>query len=496
MRFLHAVLADHAARAPHKLAVADGSGTLTRSQFLQRIADFMRALPDAPATIGLLAPNGVDAAAAQLAAAFSGKTVVPLPTFFSAGQIEHIVRDASIGVIWTSTAYTTSVAGHGLPVLPLVANRLSGDLIFAEGFRQIIYTSGTTGQPKGVRHGAQQIAWMTRALAAATEAKEDDLYLSVLPLPLLLETICAVFAPALVGGAVRFAPVFFEAVGRGIAPDLVEIFERTQPTMSVLVPQLLKTWVAQLARAGRRAPASLRFVAVGGAPTPTVTAAAAWRLGAPIFEGYGLSECCSVVALNRIGERVEGAVGRPLPGLDVRIVDGEIVVDGPSVTDGYLGAVDHAGPWRTGDLGALDEDGRLRVRGRKDNVLVTSMGRNVSPEWIETMLLADLAIAQCALTADAQGDLAMIVIPSAWAAEALTRASPDETIARVREACAEAPEYARPLACFVVPAPEALGLGLLNPTGRISRPAAAAFARANPHMNRSKSSDLPAGGEL
>ena len=159
----------------------------------------------------------------------------------------------------------------------------------------------------------------------------------MLPLPLLLETICSIFIPAMLGAYVHFDTVLAEKIGRGDAKGISGAFDLKQPTTSVVVPQLLKQWVGELQAAGNRAPSSLRFVAVGGAPVPQQVAEKAWKLGIPVHEGYGLSECCSVVAVNRPGERCSDTVGRPLSGLDVSIDDGEIVVDGPSITDGYLG---------------------------------------------------------------------------------------------------------------------------------------------------------------
>jgi long-subunit acyl-CoA synthetase (AMP-forming) len=141
----------------------------------------------------------------------------------------------------------------------------------------------------------------------------------------------------------------------------------------------------------------------------------AWRLGIPVHEGYGLSECCSVVAVNRPGARIAGTVGEPLPGLSVTIRNGEIHVDGPSVTDGYLGGSAARRPWATGDLGALDEAGRLTVFGRKDNLVVTAFGRNVGPEWVESALLDDPGIAFCAVAAAGAG-LAALVVPTPHAA--------------------------------------------------------------------------------
>ncbi len=156
---------------------------------------------------------------------------------------------------------------------------------------------------------------------------------------------------------------------------------------------------AALGRAGAVAPASLRFVAVGGAPLAPSLVETAWTLGIPAHEGYGLSECCSVVALSRPGEAVAGAVGRPLDGLTVVLDDGEIVVRGDSVMTGYLGGarLGDGACWRTGDLGEFDAEGRLIVRGRKDSVIVTGFGRNVSPEWIEALALADPRIARAVL---------------------------------------------------------------------------------------------------
>jgi long-subunit acyl-CoA synthetase (AMP-forming) len=229
-----------------------------------------------------------------------------------------------------------------------------------------------------------------------------------------------------------------------------------------LVPQLLKHWVAELQAVGQTAPSSLRFVAVGGAPVPNQVANVAWSLGIPVHEGYGLSECCSVVAVNRPGERRSGTVGRPLNGLSVSIDNGEIVVDGPSITDGYLGQDPTHGPWRTGDLGAIDRDGFVTVHGRKDSLLVTSFGRNVSPEWIETMLLADPRIAFCAVAGHGEPQLTALLIPSPQGAAWFAKATSTEILELVTDLCSDAPEYAVPRACVVVSLAEALSNQLLG----------------------------------
>jgi len=350
-----------------------------------------------------------------------------------------------------------------------VAIRLIGDHVAltdhrdpVDGFGQIIYTSGSTGQPKGVRHGSGQIAWSAAALMGATGATAEDTYLSVLPLPLLLETICAIFIPAMLGAYVHFDTALAEQVGRGDAKGISRAFELKQPTTSVVVPQLLKQWVGELQAVGSRAPTSLRFVAVGGAPVPRQVADMARELGIPVHEGYGLSECCSVVAVNRPKERRPGTVGQPLSGLSVSIDEGEIVVNGPSITDGYLGQGPANRPWRTGDLGEIDRDGFVTVHGRKDSLLVTSFGRNVNPEWIETMLLADPRIALCTVAGHGEPHLTVLLIPSPQGAAWFAKATRADILELLSDRCSDAPEYAVPRAYVVVSFEQALNNQLLG----------------------------------
>ena len=105
--------------------------------------------------------------------------------------------------------------------------------------------------------------------------------------------------------------------------------------------------------------------------------------------------------------------GQPLPGLEVAIEDGEIVVQGPTVMDGYLHGEAAPRRWRTGDAGSLDADGFLTVYGRLDNLIVTPYGRNLSPEWIETMLLGDPRIGACVLCqAGDPARLTVLLVPS------------------------------------------------------------------------------------
>jgi long-subunit acyl-CoA synthetase (AMP-forming) len=469
MRRLFEALNRHATEASDKIAVSDSEGVIRRGELLRRVSGLAADIKTQSGAIGILAPNGIDWVVAQLGCALAGKIAVPLPTFFSSTQLGHIVRSASVGLILTIDQAQPLTQQSGVPIRLIndhgAAKSLSDPV---DGFGQIIYTSGSTGQPKGVRHESGQIAWSAAALAAATDATAEDRYLSVLPLPLLLETICSIFIPAMLGAYVHFDTALAEQVGRGDAKGISRAFDLNQPTTSVVVPQLLKQWVGELQAGGNRAPSSLRFVAVGGAPVPQQVAEKAWKLGIPVHEGYGLSECCSVVAVNRPGERRPDTVGRPLRGLNVSIDDGEIVVDGPSITDGYLGQGPAHRPWRTGDLGAIDQNGFLKIHGRKDSLIVTSFGRNVSPEWIETMLLGDLRVAFCAVVGHGEPYLTAVIVPSGPGEAWFANATYNDVLGLISDCCSLAPEYAVPRACVVSSFQEAVGNQLLT-NGRPAR---------------------------
>ena len=267
-------------------------------------------------------------------------------------------------------------------------------------------------------------------------------------------------------------PPVAESIGLGRPVDMAAAFERTRPSTAVLVPQLLSAWVAQLAADNKRAPDSLRFVAVGGARVSETLTERAWERGIPVHEGYGLTECCSVVTLNRPGRRKAATMGEPLPGLDVRIDDGEVVVSGPSVMHGYLHGNPAQKPWRTGDLGSLDEDGFLSVAGRKDTLLVMSSGRNVSPEWIEAMLIGDPRVAAAVVLGQGMDQLNALLIPSALGEAWLMESPRADILLWLEQACGDAPPYAVPRNFVVCPAWQAKQMGLLTSNGRIARSAA------------------------
>jgi len=223
---------------------------------------------------------------------------------------------------------------------------------------------------------------------------------------------------------------------------------------------------------GWQPPASLRFVAVGGASVSALLLERAAAAGLPVYEGYGLSECASVVALNRPGAHKPGTAGRVLPHARVRVdVTGEILVRGATLL-GYVGdarGVPRLAEVSTGDLGEFDSEGFLQVRGRAKNLLITSLGRNVSPEWVERELLLDPAVGQAVVFGEARPFLTALLVPS----PALRAATAQALDAAVQAANARLPDYARVRRWSFASSPFSPADGTLTANGRPRRAAIA-----------------------
>ena len=171
--------------------------------------------------------------------------------------------------------------------------------------------------------------------------------------------------------------------------------------------------LVSLLEEGWRPPTELRFAAVGGAPVDAELLSRARVLGLPVYEGYGLSETGSVCCLNYPGNERTGSVGRPLGHADIRIEHGEIVVGGNAFL-GYVGDRSSWGQQRiaTGDLGRQVGHGFVYVEGRRKNLLISSFGRNISPEWIESQLLANPLVAHCVVVGDNRPYCSALIVPA------------------------------------------------------------------------------------
>lgn len=382
--------------------------------------------------------------AADLAVAQTGLVHVPLPAFFTPAQMSHALAAAGVSHVLAPTGTlplkgeTVELAGHALQLSPLPA---ATPVPLPPGTAKITFTSGTTGAPKGVCLTHAALQRVAGSLVQATEPLDIHRHLCALPFAVLLENIAGLLAPMARGATCIVRPLHELGLTGSSSFDPARFHAAVQqfrPHSTILLPQMLRAWVGFLAASGQRAPDGLKLVAVGGAAVGAPLIEAAHRLGIPACEGYGLSEGGSVQTLNLPGASRPGSAGRALPHARLRIAeDGEIEIAGSPMA-GYLGdAAPAPAWWPTGDLGSLDEDGYLHLRGRKKHLLITGFGRNVSPEWIETALRCTDTIAQAVVFGEGQPALSAVVWP----------VQPTVTEAQLQQgvdaANASLPDYAR-----------------------------------------------------
>ncbi len=329
----------------------------------------------------------------------------------------------------------------------------------------IIYTSGTTGEPKGVMLTHGNLTSNMRATADALSLSQDDVALSFLPLSHAFERMVS-YVYLFCGVTIIFAESF-DTVARDMG--------RVRPTVLTGVPRvyeklharILETadttggakatifrWAltAGLARSkavlrgksagpltsiavaiGDRLVFSaireklggrLRFVASGSAPLAANVMEFFHAIGIPIIEGYGLTETAPILTFNPLSALRVGTVGRPIPGVELRIADdGEILARGPNIMTGYFNkpeataAALEGGWFHTGDIGQIDGAGFLTITDRKKDLLVTSGGKKIAPQPIEAVLKRSPLIAEAVLLGDRRKYAAALIVPEFKALE-------------------------------------------------------------------------------
>jgi long-chain acyl-CoA synthetase len=331
----------------------------------------------------------------------------------------------------------------------------------------IIYTSGTTGNPKGAMLSHGNLASNVLNALAVMEVKPGQCCLSILPLCHIFERMAGNYTMFHAGVAIYYAESM-----QTIPRDLLEV----RPQVLLAVPRVFEKFYdkvrEQVAAKGRlsqmvfhwamamgrrlaqcryqgRVPAfplgilrvlcdllvfakvrsrlggRLALAACGGAAIHPRILEFFWAAGIPIFEGYGLTETSPLLTISRRGDMVPGSVGRPIldlwegkPFLKIA-EDGEILCHGPNVMQGYWNdeaatreVLDGDGYFHTGDIGAMDAAGHVRITDRKKEILVTSGGKNVAPQPLENALRADSCIAQAVVVGDGRKFISALVVPN------------------------------------------------------------------------------------
>ena len=346
---------------------------------------------------------------AFLAAASAGLAVVPVNARFSRPEREAVLSAARPALVFddaTLHAAATAAGPDGVDAAAPVGADLSvpgpdEDLV-------VVCSSGTTGAAKGIRctHGNAVASAVAVNRTLSLTARDRWL----LCLPMVHVGALAVLWRALVSGCAV-------VVSDPADPDLVT----AEPTVASLVP----TQLHRLVRDGTAVPPALRCVLLGGGPVGDGPYADAVAAGWPVRPSYGLSEMCSTVAVvppPRTGATtVPSAL--PLDGVACTVVDGHVLVDGPMRSPGRAWGppadevvVDGRTYLDTHDLGTIDADGRLRILGRADAMLVVG-GENVHPEEVETVLLRDPGVAGALVRGVPDDDKGTVAVATVVAAD-------------------------------------------------------------------------------
>lgn len=364
--------------------------------------------------IALRAENSIDWIIVDLASLLANVTLIPIPMFFSNQQVQHILDTGNIDLLVGDWGNFTSKESLEFSFLDSYKIENSENVIpLFHNTSKITFTSGSTGTPKGVCLSGVHLQQVTQSLIDTIQDNENNpqRHLVLLPLSTLLENISGVYVPLQMG----LCSVVYNGKEVGLsgsssfdALSFCKILQQEDPHSLVLTPALLQV----LIQIGSQQPLlikNLKFVAVGGARVSTSVMEQATLLGIPAFEGYGLSECGSVVSLNSPVNNKFGSSGKPLPHCKVSVdTDGEILVTGASML-GYLGEISSNNVIRTGDIGFLDDDDYLHITGRKSNLLISSYGRNISPEWIESEAQSHPELQNIVIMGDAQTTLTAVV---------------------------------------------------------------------------------------
>lgn len=377
---------------------------------------------------------------------------------------ENVIRQAvhaegleSLKNVWQMDGFGLDVlreAGAGVDDDTLEVRRTSNGL---DDVATIIYTSGTTGRPKGcmlTHHNFVELSENALAVLGKEVVPPGSQTIMFLPLAHVFARYISILAVAggakvghtpdiknLLGDLQDFKPTFILAVprvfekvynsaalkaegdGRGkiFATAAQTAIDYSKASQQGKVPFVLKAKHAIFDKLvyGKLRDAmggQVRHAVSGGGPLGERLGYFFQGIGLQILEGYGLTETTAPITVNR-PERIKiGTVGTPLPGNSVRIADdGEILVQGVCVMKGYFGREDLTeeafteGWFRTGDIGELDDQGFLKITGRKKEIIVTASGKNVAPALLEDQIRADAIVSQCLVIGDNQPFIAAIV---------------------------------------------------------------------------------------
>ena len=445
-----ALLADTARRLPHAEAIADGDLRLTYAELDAEVTSAARAFVAAGLAVGdrvaIWAPNSARWIVAALGLQRAGGVLVPLNTRFRGAEAAFVLGKSRARILCTVTGFLgrdypadlAAATGAGLPDLELVIvlsgaardglvawqDFIAGGAVIPgsevgrraaeigpDDLSDMLFTSGTTGNPKGAMCTHGQTLRAYAVWGRVVGLREGDRYLIVNPFFHGFGYKAGWLVSIMAGATILPAPTLD-------VPHVLELVRRERVTVLPGPPTLYQTMLEHPDFSAEGV-SSLRLAVTGAANVPP---ALLYRIKEELgFEhivtGYGLTESCAIVSMCRYDdplETVAATSGRPLPGLEVIVVDGdgrpvpagtegEVLVRGYTVMRGYFGeesqtaaTIDADGWLHTGDIGVIDESGRIRITDRIKDMYIVG-GFNAYPAEIESILSRHPRVAQAAV---------------------------------------------------------------------------------------------------
>ena len=452
-----------------KIAIIAGGHDVTYSEMLQRVALFARMTPMGRQTKTVVfSENREGWVYAFFSIWMNDGIAVPVDASSTVGDIAYILGDCRPDAVWVSrdreSVLREALKEAGIEtrvfiiddyeclslqdeppcsILPWSAlnEPVGSDTAL------IIYTSGTTGSPKGVMLSFANLMANIHSVSYDVPIySENRRALVLLPLHHVLPLMGSLIAPLYMGGGIAICPSL-------TGQDIMDTLQRGQVGIMIGVPRLWQTLYAGIKKkidasaagralfalcraAGSRTLSRLVFRSVrkkmgghidylvsGGAALDREVGEGLRTLGLDVLEGYGMTETAPIIAFTRPGDIIPGCSGLPLPGVECKLVDGELCVKGPNLMKGYYNrpeetaqVIDGDGFLHTGDLAQFDSVGRVTITGRTKEIIVLSNGKNVQPSEIEYKLEKyDKLVKEAAVVQDGDMLRAIIVPQPSWA---------------------------------------------------------------------------------
>ncbi len=442
----------------NKTAIWTASREISYNETLRRIGQFAT-LCQVPkhSKVVIFSENRPGFIYALFAIWQNGSTAVPVDSTSSAADLAYVINDCQPVAIWATekTEATAreaiSRAGGNQSVLLITPDTEDGACdaqparieYQLQDTALIIYTSGTTGSPKGVMLSFENINFNVNAVSPPNGVPiftPDVRTMILLPCHHVLPLLGSIVAPLASGGSVAFCPGMS-------APELMDTLANGKVGIIIGVPRLYsmlskgirskidahfftRALYKLCEKIGSRTLSRLVFSSIrkmmggaikyfvsGGAALDPSVARIMKTLGLDVLEGYGMTECAPMIAFTRPDDITPGASGQPVPGCEVEVRDGELCARGKNIMQGYYNrpeetaAVVRDGWIYTGDLGYIDDKGRVVVTGRRKEIIVLSNGKNVNPVDIEQHLESYAAIVKEAAVTEKDDALVAIIVP-------------------------------------------------------------------------------------